>query len=98
MRHLLSTAAAMLVAGSLTFAANPARAADDSRCTRMPEQVRSALAGAEGPAAAQAARRLRSGEQLCRAKNERAAAREFQVALRLLERTGAATGFAATAK
>ncbi len=95
MRHALTTAAAMLIAGSLTFVAAPARAAEDDRCTALPEQVRSALAGAESSAAAQAARRLRVGQQLCRAKNQRAAAKEFQAALKLLGRSETASAYVA---
>jgi hypothetical protein len=55
----------------------------------MPQQIRSALAGAEKAVAQNAARRLRTGEALCRANNQRGAAKEFQVALKLLGANGA---------
>ncbi len=93
MRNLIVTLAG--VALSATIALNPAPvSAADPRCEAMPEQVRSALAGAEPSVAKNAARRLRTGEALCRANNQRAAAKEFQVALKLLGANGAGTTMA----
>jgi hypothetical protein len=83
MRRSIIALAGLAFAGTLAFAAAPASAAD-ARCEAMPKQIRGALAGAEPKAAKNAARRLRTGEALCRANNQRAAAKEFQVALKLL--------------
>jgi hypothetical protein len=83
MRNLIATLAGLVVAGTLALNATPAAAADP-RCESLPKQVRAALAGAEPAVAQNAARRLKTGEALCRANNERGAAREFQVALKLL--------------
>jgi hypothetical protein len=93
MRNLIATLAGLLVAGTLAFAGAPASAAD-SRCEAMPQQIRGALAGAEPGVAQNAARRLRLGEALCRANNQRGAAKEFQVALKLLGANGAGTSLA----
>jgi hypothetical protein len=93
MRNVIATLAGLLVAGTLALTGTPAAAAD-ARCEAMPQQIRSALAGAEPKAAQNAARRLRTGEALCRANNERGAAKEFQVALKLLGATGAGTSLA----
>ena len=87
MRNLVVTLAGLALAGTLSFNAAPASAAD-ARCDAMPQQIRGALAGAEPSVAKNAARRLRTGEALCRANNQRAAAKEFQVALKLLGATG----------
>ena len=54
----------------------------------------SALATAEPGVARNAARRLKTGELLCRANNQRAAAKEFQVALKLLGASGTGTTLA----
>ena len=93
MRNLIATLAGLVVAGTVALTAAPAAAAD-TRCEAMPQQVRSALAGAEPAVAQNAARRLRTGEALCRANNQRAAAKEFQVALKLLGANGAGTTLA----
>lgn len=93
MRNALVTLAGFALAGTLAFSGAPAAAADP-RCEAMPQQIRSALAGAEPKAAQNAARRLRTGEALCRANNERGAAKEFQVALKLLGANGAGTSMA----
>jgi hypothetical protein len=93
MRNVIVTLAGLVVAGSLAVSGAPAAAAD-ARCAEMPQQIRSALAGAEPKAAQNAARRLRTGEALCRANNQRAAAKEFQVALKLLGASGAGTAAA----
>ena len=93
MRNLIVTLAGLVVAGSIAFTAAPAAAADP-RCEALPKQVRTALAGAEPSIAARAVRRLRTGEALCRANNQRAAAKEFQVALKLLGASGAGTSLA----
>ncbi len=92
MRNLV-TLAGLALAGSLAFSGAPAAAAD-ARCEALPKQIRSALANAEPKVAQNAARRLRTGEALCRANNERGAAREFQVALKLLGAGGAGTPMA----
>ena len=84
MRPIVTALAASLLAGGLAFVSAPASAAGDPRCTDLPQQVRAALASAEPATAAKAARRLRTGEALCRARNQRDAAREFEVALKLL--------------
>jgi hypothetical protein len=94
MRNVIATLAGLAVAGLVAFTGAPASAAADSRCEAMPQQIRSALAGAEPKAAQSAARRLRTGEALCRASNARAAAKEFQVALKLLGAGGAGTSMA----
>lgn len=93
MRTLTVTLAGLAAAATLAFSGTPASAAD-ARCETMPQQVRAALAGAEKSVAQSAARRLRLGEALCRANNERAAAKEFQVALKLLGAGGAGTSMA----
>ncbi len=93
MRNFTITLAGLVVAGTLAFSGAPAAAAD-ARCEAMPQQIRGALAGAEPQVAQNAARRLRTGEALCRANNERGAAREFQVALKLLGAGGAGTSMA----
>jgi hypothetical protein len=87
MRNLIVTLAGLVLTGTIALNAAPAAAAD-TRCDAMPQQVRSALAGAEPGVAQNAARRLRTGEALCRANNQRAAAKEFQVALKLLGAAG----------
>ncbi|MEA3064775.1 MAG: hypothetical protein QOJ27_1221 [Sphingomonadales bacterium] len=92
MRNLI-TLAALVLTGTLALGAAPASAADP-RCEAMPQQVRGALAGAEPAVAQNAARRLTTGEALCRANNQRAAAKEFQVALKLLGQNGTATTMA----
>lgn len=88
MRNLTVTLAGLVIAGTLAFSGTPAAAAD-ARCEAMPQQIRSALPGADKSVAQNAARRLRLGEALCRANNQRAAAKEFQVALKLLGAGGA---------
>jgi hypothetical protein len=93
MRNAIVTLAGLALAGTLAFSGAPASAADP-RCEAMPKQIRSALAGAEPKAAQNATCRLRTGEALCRANNERGAAKEFQVALKLLGAGGAGTGLA----
>lgn len=93
MRNFTITLAGLVIAGTLAFSGAPAAAAD-SRCEAMPQQIRGALAGAEPKVAQNAARRLRTGEALCRANNERGAAREFQVALKLLGAGVAGTSLA----
>jgi hypothetical protein len=87
MRNLIVTLAGLVLTGSIAVSAAPASAAD-ARCEALPQQVRSALAGAEPSVAGKAVRRLRTGEALCRANNERGAAKEFQVALKLLGASG----------
>ena len=94
MRNFIATLAGLVVAGTLAFTAAPAvrrrrplrgdAAADPQRPRR-----RRAKAVAQN-----AARRLRTGEALCRANNQRAAAKEFQVALKLLGAGGAGTSLA----
>jgi hypothetical protein len=93
MRNFIATLAGLVVAGTLFVAVAPASAAD-SRCEAMPQQIRGALAGAERGVAQNAARRLRTGEALCRANNQRGAAKEFQVALKLLGANGTGTSMA----
>ncbi len=93
MRNLVVTLAGLGFAGALAFTSAPAAAAEP-RCEAMPKQVRAALDGAEASVAKNAARRLRTGEALCRANNQRAAAKEFQVALKLLGVSGTATSLA----
>ncbi|HEX8622443.1 MAG TPA: hypothetical protein VF718_10765 [Allosphingosinicella sp.] len=94
MRNLIVTLAGLVLTGTIAFNAASASAAADPRCEAMPQQVRGALAGAEPSVARNAARRLRTGEALCRANNQRAAAKEFQVALKLLGANGAGTTMA----
>jgi hypothetical protein len=93
MRNLIVTLAGLALTGAIAINATPASAADP-RCEAMPQQIRGALAGAERSAAQSAARRLRTGEALCRANNQRAAAKEFQVALKLLGASGTGTTIA----
>jgi hypothetical protein len=93
MRNLTVTLAGLVLAGTIALNAAPASAADP-RCEAMPQQIRGALAGAEPAVAQNAGRRLRTGEALCRANNQRAAAKEFQVALKLLGQAGASTTLA----
>jgi hypothetical protein len=90
MRNVIAILAGLAVTATLTVAGTPAAAAD-ARCESMPRQIRSALSGAEPKVAQNAARRLRTGEALCRANNGRAAAKEFQVALKLLGASGGAS-------
>jgi hypothetical protein len=94
MRNLLVTLTGLAVAGTIALNAATAAAAADPRCEAMPQQIRGALAGAEPSVAKSAARRLRTGEALCRANNQRAAAKEFQVALKLLGANGTGTSLA----
>lgn len=93
MRNLIVTLAGLALVGTVALGATPAAAAD-ARCEALPQQVRNALPGAEPAVAQNAARRLRTGEALCRANNQRGAAREFQVALKLLGQSGASTTLA----
>jgi hypothetical protein len=93
MRNLIVTLAGLVLTGSIAVTAAPASAAD-ARCEALPQQVRSALAGAEPSAARNATRRLRTGEALCRANSQRAAAKEFQAALKLLGASGSGTTLA----
>ena len=93
MRNLIVTLAGLVLTGTIALNAAPAAAADP-RCEAMPQQIRGALAGAEPSVAQSAARRLRTGEALCRANNQRAAAKEFQVALKLLGAAGTGTTLA----
>jgi hypothetical protein len=93
MRNALVTLAGLALAGTLAFSGAPASAAD-ARCEALPQQIRSALAGAEPKVAQNAVRRLRTGEALCRANNERGAAKEFQVALKLLGASGTGASLA----
>ena len=93
MRNFIVTLAGLVLTGTIALGAAPAAAADP-RCEVLPQQVRSALPGAEPGVAQNAVRRLRTGEALCRANNQRAAAKEFQVALKLLGATGTATTLA----
>lgn len=93
MRNVIATLAGLVIAGTLASAAAPASAAD-TRCDALPQQIRGALPGAEPGVAQSAARRLRTGEALCRANNQRAAAKEFQVALKLLGANGTGTSLA----
>ena len=93
MRNLLMSLAGLVLTGTIAANAAPASAADP-RCEAMPQQIRGALAGAQPSAAQSAARRLRTGEALCRANNQRAAAKEFQVALKLLGASGTSTTMA----
>lgn len=93
MRNAIITLAGLVLTGTIALGAAPASAADP-RCEAMPQQIRSALAAAEPAVAQNAARRLKTGELLCRANNQRAAAREFQVALKLLGRSGSTSALA----
>ncbi|HEX8239731.1 MAG TPA: hypothetical protein VF574_08350 [Allosphingosinicella sp.] len=93
MRNLIATLAGLIVAGTVALTSAPVSAAD-ARCDALPQQIRGALAGAEPAVAQNAARRLRTGEALCRANNQRAAAKEFQVALKLLGANGTGTSLA----
>ena len=93
MRNLIVTLAGLALTGTIALNAVPAAAAD-ARCEAMPQQIRGALATAEPKVAQTAARRLKTGELLCRANNQRAAAKEFQVALKLLGADGTATTLA----
>jgi hypothetical protein len=93
MRNLIVTLAGLALAGTVALNAAPAAAAD-TRCDALPQQIRSALPGAEPGVAQNAARRLKTGEALCRANNQRAAAKEFQVALKLLGANGTPTTMA----
>ncbi len=93
MRSLIATLAGLAAAATVALTTTPAAAAD-SRCEAMPQQIRGALAGAQPAIAQNAARRLRTGEALCRANNQRAAAKEFQVALKLLGANGSGTSLA----
>ncbi len=93
MRNTIVALAGLALAGALALSGAPASAAD-SRCEAMPRQIRSALPNAEPKAAQKAQRRLHTGEALCRANNERGAAREFQVALKLLGASGTGTSLA----
>ena len=93
MRNFIVTLAGLVLTGTVALTAAPASAAD-ARCEAMPQQIRSALPGADKSVAQNAARRLRLGEALCRANNQRAAAKEFQVALKLLGAGGAGTTLA----
>jgi hypothetical protein len=86
--RILVTILGLGLSAALVATASTASAAGDDRCSALPQQVRSALASADEEVATRAARRLRTGEALCKANNARAAAKEFQVALKLLGATG----------
>jgi hypothetical protein len=90
MRNLIVTLAGLVLTGTIALNAAPAAAAD-TRCEALPQQIRGALPNAEPAVAQNAARRLRLGEALCRANNQRGAAKEFQVALKLLGQSGASS-------
>ena len=93
MRPSLIAFAGLAFAATLSVDAAPASAAD-TRCQTSPQQVRTAMAGADAGKAQAAARRLRLGEALCKANNARGGAREFQAALKLLgtQSAGVASG------
>lgn len=60
----------------------------DYRCTALPAQVQTAVAGAtDAGQVARAQRFIQSGNQLCEAGAEGAAARQFRSALRILGAT-----------
>lgn len=62
-----------------------AQGAGDYRCTTLPAQVQAAVASAsDADQIARAQRFLQSGNQLCEARAEGAAARQYRSALRIL--------------
>lgn len=85
---LLLAAASFALTGTIMLAAVPADArgaSTDYRCTALLEQSRAAVAAATDPAVAQrAARAIRTGETLCEARAEGAAANQFRRALTML--------------
>lgn len=71
----------------LVMISSPAAAqgTGDYRCTALPAQVQAAVAGATDADQIQRAQRfLQSGNQLCEARAEGAAARAYRSALRIL--------------
>ncbi len=82
-RTLITAPLAILVStGFLLAAAGPA-AAQDERCTTLPEQARVAVQSVDAGTAKQALRYIATGEKLCEAGNEREAAKKFAAALKL---------------
>lgn len=76
------------VTGAIMLAASPAfagTASADYRCSALPEQARTAAAATTDPAQRQRAERfIATGQQLCVARSEGPAARQFRSALRIL--------------
>ncbi|OWQ94213.1 hypothetical protein [Sphingopyxis witflariensis] len=84
------TAFAIVAASGLAFAglmasASPAYAQSggDYRCAGLADQARTAADSTEGGKQASAKRFVSTGNKLCEAGNERAAAKQFRAALKL---------------
>lgn len=83
------TAFAILASSALAFtglmaSASPAYAnGGDYRCAGLAEQARTAANGLEGGKQASAKRFVVTGNKLCAAGNERAAAKQYRAALKI---------------
>lgn len=89
--------AAAFALAPLTILSTPAQAqgSDDYRCTALPAQVQAAAASATDAGQVQRAQRfIQSGNQLCEARAEGAAARQYRSALRILGATEVRTATA----
>lgn len=79
--------AAAFALAPLAVLSTPASAQgrDDYRCTALPAQVQTAVANTTDADQVQRAQRfIQSGDQLCEARAEGAAARQYRSALRIL--------------
>lgn len=86
MRRTLFALFASVGMTALTLAASvsPAAAQNEEVCVNLPSQVRTAAATAEPKLAKRALSYAATGEKLCEAGNDRAAAKKFRVALKTL--------------
>jgi hypothetical protein len=89
-RALFTAPMAMLVSAGFLFAAAGPAAASDDACAVQPSELRAAASTVDNDAARQALRNVVIGEKLCEAGNERAAAKKFAAAGRVLQGAGAA--------
>ena len=87
MRSMMISLPLLLSASAVALVPAPAAAKSGERCATMPAQIRAAAAKADPAAASSALRHLGVGEQLCRAGNERAAAKKFRAASEQLGHT-----------
>lgn len=79
--------AAVLAFAGLVATTSPAQAqaaSTDYRCTALVEQARTAATGAQGAKQTSANRFVATGLKLCEAGNERAAAKQFRAALKVV--------------
>ncbi|MBB5279556.1 hypothetical protein [Pacificimonas flava] len=88
MKNALIAIAALLATGlNVGVAVGPAHAAEPSVCETMPQDIRAAAANADANDANRALRKVDIGVRLCDAGNERAASKQFDRALKVLDLT-----------